>query len=141
MDQTISTFLILFIMLGHWIGDFVLQPRWMGENKSKHLSILLTHAATYGCFLFVWTLLVTWTMGRFDRVYTLVMTASNFAFMSMVLHGIVDAITSRITHWMWDKKRVWGFFTIIGLDQFIHFACLLWAAQSHLVNFVATNAT
>ena len=132
MNQTIPIGVILYIMLGHWIGDFVLQPRWMGENKSKDINVLIAHAGMYGCFFFVWSIIGMGFTEQYISVPALVQAASNFAFLTMILHGIVDGITSRITHWMWDKKRVWGFFTTIGLDQFLHLTCLLWAANLHI---------
>lgn len=97
----------------------------MGENKSKDINALMAHAGTYGFFFFVWSIIGMGFTEKYISASALVQAASNFAFLTMILHGIVDGITSRITHWMWDKKRVWGFFTIIGLDQFLHLTCLL----------------
>lgn len=132
MDQAVPISVVLYVMLGHWIGDFVLQPRWMGENKSSNISVLVAHAVTYGFFFFVWSIIGMGFTEKYTSIAALVLVASNFAFPTMLLHGFVDGITSRITHWMWGKKRVWGFFTVIGLDQFLHLACLLWVLNLHL---------
>ncbi|MGD0153180.1 MAG: DUF3307 domain-containing protein [Thermacetogeniaceae bacterium] len=35
------------LLVGHLIGDFLLQNRWMAENKSTHFLPLLVHTAVY----------------------------------------------------------------------------------------------
>ena len=122
--------MLIYIMFGHWVGDFVLQHRWMGENKSHNLWALLAHAAVYGFTLFVWVFM--WRANELSHVlfaHVVVHSmkeAAIFAFVNAFLHASIDAVTSRITHKLWNVKNVWGFFTVIGLDQFIHFACLVW---------------
>lgn len=35
------------LLLGHLIGDFLLQTSWMAENKAKHILPLLVHSLVY----------------------------------------------------------------------------------------------
>lgn len=97
--------LALLVIALHFVGDFVLQSRWMGNNKSKNWLALLAHVGVYtSCFLiFGW----------------------RFALLNGAIHFVVDAVTSRVTSRMWEKKNVYGFFTVIGLDQMIHTMTLL----------------
>ena len=101
----ISLKLALLAIALHFIGDFVLQSRWMGENKSKNWLALLAHVG----------------------VYTACLTPLGFryALLNGGIHFVVDAATSRVTSRMWEKKNVYGFFTVIGLDQMIHAMTLL----------------
>ncbi len=36
-----------WLLVGHFIGDFILQTRWMADNKAKEILPLLAHAAIY----------------------------------------------------------------------------------------------
>lgn len=96
---------IILVLLLHWVGDFLFQSDWMAKNKSKSNLALLIHVSCYGIPL----CLIDW----------------RFAILNMGLHGLTDFVTSRITSKLWEKKEVHWFFVVIGLDQFIHTACLI----------------
>lgn len=36
-----------FLLIGHFIGDFLLQTRWMANNKARKWLPLLTHVTVY----------------------------------------------------------------------------------------------
>jgi Protein of unknown function (DUF3307) len=92
------TFLTLLSV--HFIADFVLQSSWMAKNKSTNAIALLYHATVYGaCFL-------SWGW--------------QFALVTAWLHAVVDAQTSPVTAYLWEKQKVHWFFVVIGLDQLIH---------------------
>ena len=42
--------IILALLFIHYIGDFILQSRWMAENKSKDISPLLCHVTFIAWF-------------------------------------------------------------------------------------------
>lgn len=43
-----STLEILFYLIfAHFVGDFVLQSRWMAENKGSHSWLMITHCVLY----------------------------------------------------------------------------------------------
>jgi|GEM_PF-4188690 len=116
--------LLLTLMFLHWFADFVLQNRWMGENKSKSLVALSAHGGVYGLALTVGLLIFLTATGRTN----LLLAGLLYGAINAALHMLIDGITSRMTHKMWDKKNVWGFFTVIGFDQYLHFVCLLLTA-------------
>lgn len=37
----------LWVLFGHYIGDFALQSQWQSENKGKNWYILFTHCMVY----------------------------------------------------------------------------------------------
>ena len=36
-----------WLLVGHLIGDFLVQTRWMADNKAKYLLPLIVHSAVY----------------------------------------------------------------------------------------------
>lgn len=36
-----------WLLVGHFVGDFILQTRWMAEKKAKEILPLITHSAVY----------------------------------------------------------------------------------------------
>ena len=136
--------IVLYLLVLHFIGDFVLQSNWMATNKSKDMKALTIHVGVYALTFWVGLLLCGYNEWQ----------AFGFWAMTFVLHWIVDAVTSRITTMLWfmkfptdareimecpskfvfswavlyKSKRHW-FFVAIGADQLIHTYCLAWAAQ------------
>ena len=97
---------IIFIIIWlHFIADFILQSTNMAKNKWDSLKWLGFHCTVYTIpfFYFGW----------------------KFALITGGLHFIVDFISSKITHHLWEKKEVHWFFVVIGWDQAIHISCLL----------------
>ena len=97
--------IIFTIIWIHFIGDFVLQSTKMALNKWNSLKWLYFHCVVYGI--------------------PLVYFGLKFALINVVLHFMVDFVTAKITHHLWEKKEVHWFFVVIGWDQAIHFSCLL----------------
>ncbi len=119
----------LWLVLTHFIADFVFQSNWMAIQKSKRWDALTLHVSIYSaCFL--------WLGWR-------------FAFVTFATHFVTDAITSRITSRLWfipyrelarsidgfwflanidNRQRHW-FFVMIGFDQLIHYGTLAWTQQ------------
>ena len=96
---------VLVIIWLHFIGDFILQSNKMAQNKWNSIKWLGFHCITYSIPFF------------YFGIY--------FAFITALLHFTVDFITSKMTHYLWEKKELHWFFVVIGLDQAIHFTCLL----------------
>jgi len=133
----------LFLIVTHFVADWVLQSNWMALNKSKNWEALLAHVLTYS-FVF-W--LVLCAMGYQDGFLY------GFTIITFATHFVTDAVTSRITSKLWFidleptmrssgairdynrqfpfdarvffNKRYW-FFAVIGLDQLIHYVTLAW---------------
>lgn len=48
--------LFITLLVGHLVGDYVLQNAWMANNKTKQLLPLLTHSLVYTFTLFIFSL-------------------------------------------------------------------------------------
>ena len=101
----ISLKVIFIIIFLHFISDFVLQAKKMSLNKWKSKKWLGIHSIVYSILFLYFGIL--------------------FSLITGILHFSVDFITSKITHYLWEKKKVYLFFVVIGLDQAIHFCLLL----------------
>lgn len=113
--MTLTFPIVATIFFLHWLGDFVFQSQRMAENKKWDHVELLMHVAVYGFTIF-------WVIATIDQ------TLRNQFFVwwsiNVLLHLLIDAVTSRASAWEWEKKNVHDFFVIIGLDQMAHMMCL-----------------
>jgi len=96
---------ILIIIWLHFLGDFIFQTDRMALNKSKSNLILAEHCV----------------------IYSILFMYFGWAFMVVngVLHFMTDWCTSRATSHLWKNNQRHWFFTVIGLDQAIHFTCMI----------------
>lgn len=105
-----------FIIVVHFIADFVLQTHWQATNKSKNNVALLLHTISYSAFfLFVGIML--------PHLFTVEQVIA-FTFITFFAHTVTDYITSRINTWLWNRKDVHNFFVSVGFDQVLHYAQL-----------------
>lgn len=94
-----------FLLLCHFIGDFVLQDDYMALNKSRNNWVLAGHCSIYTLCFFC-----------FGGYFML----CNFA-----IHFCVDFVTSRINARLYEAGERHWFFVAIGADQLLHFWTLL----------------
>ena len=108
---SITSFVLLLLV--HWLADFALQTPEQANNKYSSLMALGAHVLTYGAAMGVAIVCLfassyTW---QILAIAVTVLTASHF---------FIDAVTSRITHYLYQEKRYHDFFVVIGFDQFLH---------------------
>lgn len=117
----ISYTVICLLLLSHWVSDFVFQTDYMARNKSKNNKPLALHCLVYtlGLAPFAFYFLPT------------VASATAFLILNMLLHMIIDYFTSRFTSKLSSQGKYgsdtipnFGMFSIIGLDQLLHYICL-----------------
>jgi hypothetical protein len=109
---------LLTLFFAHWMGDFVLQSDFMARNKSKRWDVLFGHVCIYTATLCAFASVAIKTPGSINMT---LFAASNF-----VAHFVTDAITSRMASRLYAGNKVHWFFVVIGLDQFIHAATLIY---------------
>ncbi len=107
--------LILAIIIGHWIGDYVLQTESMAVNKSKSNKWLTIHVGA-------------WTFGLAVVVIPFSGLVSIWLWVLLmgVLHWIQDYITSRINTYFLKKKWQKLFWLAIGTDQMLHYLIMFY---------------
>lgn len=102
--MTISVITVLTLLTLHFIADFIFQSDWMAINKSKKTEVLLAHAGVYSLFFAGF--------------------GFKFWIITFLSHMLTDAITSRITSYLYPRSRHY-FFVAIGADQLIHYTTLI----------------
>ena len=81
--------IILLIIWIHFISDFLLQTDFIAINKSKNINVLMLHCLIYSIPFLIFGV--------------------EYAFINGILHFIVDFITSKLTTYLWGKKKGIGF--------------------------------
>ena len=109
----ISISLVLMLLLLNFIGDFVLQSRYMAENKSKKIEVLIVHSLIYSLPFIALC------------IYTTLEITMNYMYANMILHAVIDGISSRLTAYFYKTENKYRFFVTIGLDQIVHMSILL----------------
>jgi len=103
----IDSYILVYVLVIHWVADFIMQTDDMAKGKSSSNKWLLAHTGTY----------------------TLVMLAATlspmYAVVNGIVHTIVDYITSRISSKLWAKGETHWFFVVIGFDQLVHVVTLI----------------
>jgi hypothetical protein len=119
-----------FIIVVHYIADFIFQAEEWAENKSKNNQALLSHVATYSTFWVVASFIMFGVNQPGHTVEWYVAHSMIFAITTFILHFATDYITSRIVSKRFANKHYgspipnFGAFSIIGLDQVLHYAQL-----------------
>jgi|AntRauTorcE11898_2_1112593.scaffolds.fasta_scaffold01709_3 hypothetical protein len=111
--------IIVLILLAHYVADFLLQSRYMADNKSHRFDVLSFHVSIYGMMLtlILFPIFMYAGVPAFDTaVYLLLNT---------ILHLITDYFTSKASSRAFSDKNIYKGMAIIGFDQFIHSTCLL----------------
>lgn len=112
--------ILLYFLFLHWLGDFVIQTRWMADNKSRKWEALCLHVFVY-CFIV--TVGVGATMlFRYDNL-------CRFAMINFIAHLVVDSITSWASKMALALDKTHWFFAIVGADQFAHAATIIITAE------------
>lgn len=127
----------LSLLLAHLIGDFFLQNDWMALNKSKRVDALYAHVMVYSaCFVpWGWRFVLTTFLLHFcvDAITSRITSSLWFIDLKPAF-GVSAAAKAWFEEQnagfglqarVWPEKRHW-FFVVIGIDQFIHAACLAW---------------
>lgn len=109
--------IIGIILLLHFIGDFVLQPRSIGETK---------HYSNFAMFKHI-------------IIYTLILALLNpmWAIINGVIHLFVDIVTSRLGHYFYNHNRKQLYIVVHGVDQLLHYTALFITYDiMHKLNYI-----
>ena len=118
---------ILYLLLVHWVADFVLQTNQMALNKSKSNYYLGMHVTIYT----LTTIVAWWVMLLVVGIYSITSLTYILAASAIFgMHFITDYITSRISGKYYKAQKNHEFFVTIGFDQWLHYVCLLYTSDA-----------
>lgn len=112
----IPLWIVFWLLLVHWLADFICQTDWMAKNKSSDTQALTAHVLLYTFILLLCGLPLFFGM-----------TAFLWAAVNGCAHWLTDFVTSKITKKLWEQQRVHDFFVVVGLDQVLHYVVLFWS--------------
>jgi hypothetical protein len=107
---------IFSIIIIHWFADFLMQDEKWALGKSKNWNDLLKHTFMYS---FIWLIVGLFIFNNINVLY--------FFLITFITHTITDYFTSRIVSKKFAKQQYGssipniGGFTIIGIDQVLHY--------------------
>ncbi len=114
---------IVFLLTLHYVADFLCQTREMATKKGSSILWLSIHVLTYTfCFGGVFGFYLLWSESMSDKS---VMEINTFIILNGILHWVTDFLTSKLTSYFYKKENMYGFFSIVGLDQLIHATTIL----------------
>lgn len=108
----ISFWVVLTILIIHWLGDFVLQTDEQAKGKSSDNGCLSAHVLSYS---------LAWIM---PAVFLVGPWAPIFIAITAVCHWTTDYFTSRLNTKLYKKGDIHHFFVSIGFDQILHYVQL-----------------
>ena len=105
---------LIVLLLVHWLADFALQTEKQANNKNHSLIALGGHVLTYGISMGI-AMLCLYPCRKM-AISAGLLAASHF---------LIDFVTSKITHRLYEEKRYHDFFVVIGFDQFLHLLTII----------------
>lgn len=127
---TVILIQVLAVLFFHWVADFLLQTQDMATQKSKSNYWLTKHVKAYMFGMLPVTFFIIF-FGHATLFAALVWWVLNGT-----LHWCTDYMTSRWTSKLYAKQEFYtpnkylkilnfpAFFSVIGLDQVIHYTSL-----------------
>lgn len=115
----IMLILIFYVMVIHWVADFILQTHEQAMNKSTSMGALLAHTITYTAVWFV--SLISFAGGSHNLSLNMMLMILLFCLITFICHTITDYFTSRETRRLFGKGDYHNGFVVVGLDQILHY--------------------
>jgi len=113
--------IIIFLILIHWVGDFVLQTHFMSIKKSSSNYYLSLHVLIYSL-----TTILAWCLFLPCMGYKISFYGIMLSFMIIFIsHWVTDYFTSRVTSKLYKEEKIHNFFVIVGFDQVLHYTQIL----------------
>lgn len=114
---------IIFILLVHWVADFIFQSDSQAKGKSKDIKLLLDHTFTYSMFWFSIVFLFGYN-NRFESTSWYIINTISFVIITFITHTITDYFTSKLNSKLYNAGDTHNFFVSLGADQIYHYVQL-----------------
>lgn len=107
------TLLYVCLFVGHFVGDFLLQSRKMGKDKSTNFTVLLDHLLRLHGTIFTFSVIPLVFIARqkfpeegaMSQLYIAVVSALYLSYLNTMIHGIIDWNIWRVYKW-YTKRRI-----------------------------------
>ena len=112
----------LYILLVHWVADFLLQTNEQATKKSTSVKFLTYHVSAYSLVWFNSYYILGGSLTSLDL--DVIAKCCIFVGITFVCHWITDFCTSRIGKPFWEKGDYHNGFVVVGFDQILHYVQL-----------------
>lgn len=129
MQLEINIWIVMAILLAHYLGDFVMQSHWMASNKSRSTMALLSHVVVYTLVVCVVLMFATSLCEDYLREPDVMYAFGNFAILTFASHLVVDYATAPVNSALYKSEAHHEFFVVVGADQVVHLGQLLLTYQ------------
>lgn len=123
-----NIYTFVFIIILHWISDFVYQDKKWAEDKHKNYKSLFKHSVTYSL---VWYVFIIFLLPNDWEWRNYVLGSISFTCITFISHLIITYFSSKIINHLFligcENKNIpnTGAFSMIGLGQTIHYIQLI----------------
>jgi len=107
----------LALLLAHLLGDFLLQPAWIAQNKGKRFWPLFWHGIAH--YLLAWVCLFLFAPAPFSSIYSQFVVLIYAA-----IHLLIDKLKSSSI----SRHRSFDNWQVFLIDQLLHIIVLAFAA-------------
>ena len=128
-------FILAWLLVTHFIADFLLQSREIAKGKSEKLALLMQHASVIFIFtaasvsllsIVLWTNFYNWSIWLFALVYSVIHAVQDW-FIWRLYKRIIKKEAKKLvmpeTFAYWEDSK---FYAFIGLDQILHIFIMLY---------------
>lgn len=119
-----------FLVIVHYIADFIFQTREMGTKKSSSIKWLSLHVLVYITVFVTFTLIFVDSNISFSEQYL------KWFIVNGILHWITDFFSSKLSSYFYKNKKEKLFWSTIGFDQLIHILTLTWTLKIIVLNVI-----
>ena len=119
-------YVFFYIIIVHYIADFLCQTHKQAMGKSSSWNLLLMHTAIYSTIWFLACLTYVISITGFDGHLTddQVRGMLLFPLITFITHTLTDYITSREAKKFFDSDMIQPGMRVVGFDQVLHYVQL-----------------
>lgn len=124
----INYFILLTILILHWVADFVFQTHDDAVNKSTSMPHLLSHTISYSVS-WIFPMAAVYFITTPANIIDSLSMGYGFFLVTFIFHTFTDYYTSRLNSRLWKEERTHDFFVSVGFDQLLHYFQLLFTYE------------
>lgn len=110
-----------YLLLIHWLADFVFLNKWLSQNRGICTKALFIHVAIY-CLTFYVFLLPFYVPSKLLQ----------FIMFNGIIHLVVDFMTGQLMQIATETQSEKTYFMAFGTDQVIHMIILIITSEKIL---------
>lgn len=113
--------ILLYILIVHWVADFIFQSHEEATNKSTSFKWLCSHTIKYSL---IWIFASCLGFGFLDNTLSTneyLILSVLFGLVTLVAHTFTDFFTSKLAKEYFSVGNYHNGFVVVGFDQILHY--------------------